>query len=426
MKKILVSALFLALLCGLCGCGSFVSLMPGTLTEEEIRLAEEEESFQPQALFDFLGLEDFAQNYYNNTPVALSYAAGAEGASPRFDRESIIKACDALRGMTVTEPLAQPVEEDSRFVFTMADGSTHTVRFAGRDLASFLGDYALEGGENLWELSFPGYDEGFDIFDLYNSESMRAFADGFESDTPVSVGRRVNGGALLTSKDEAVVRRAFELLKNAGIDRVEASPDQNVNLNQTEEYIFTMADGFTVTFLFTGQCLTVRANEVYGDVYYWLTDMEELFYMDILPEDEGEAFAGGAVTGLREDIYRAAEAADGLLEDKTVIGVYVSYVIDGQEGIVTFQADDAAEFMRYLAGLQLTDEILEAEPEGEIITISVTLSDWSGPIFNFTGDAIQETIGTWYRCDSSSFEDLQAHILAEAEAQAEDEEEDEE
>lgn len=242
----------------------------------------------------------------------------------------------------------------------------------------------------------------------------------------MSVGRRVNGGALLTSKDEAVVRRAFELLKNAGIDRVEASPDQNVNLNQTEEYIFTMDDGSTVTFLFTGQCLTVRANEVYGDVYYWLTDMEELFYMDILPEDEGEAFAGGAVTGLREDIYRAAEAADGLLEDKTVIGVYVSYVIDGQEGIVTFQADDAAEFMRYLAGLQLTDEILEAEPEGEIITISVTLSDWSGPIFNFTGDAIQETIGTWYRCDSSSFEDLQAHILAEAEAQAEDEEEDEE
>lgn len=428
MKKILVISALLALCLTLCGCGSFVSLMPGAEIAEEAAEAAEE-SFRPEALFDFLGMEDFAQSYYDNTPIAVSYAGGGEGASPLFDRTSIIQACDALRSMTVTAPSETAAEADGQFVFTMADGSTHTVRFAEKALAAYTGDFEVEGGEGLWDIAFPGYAEGFDIFDLYTDSKMRDFADNFDANTPVSVGRRVNGGALLTSQEAEVVRRAFEILKNARIDRVEASPDQNVNLNHQEEYIFTMADGSTVTILFTGSCLTVKNNETYGNVYYWISGSEELQAMEILPADNTPDFAGGPVTGLRADIQEAADAANGLIDGKTVIGVYVSYVIDGQEGIATFQEEDAAAFMQYLAGLNVTSEKQETAPEGEIITISVTLSDWSGPILNFTGDVIQETIGTWYRCDSDSFDALQSHILEEAanqEAAAEDEEEEEE
>ena len=430
MKKILVISLLLALCLALCGCGSFVSLMPGAELAEEAA-AEEAESFRPEALFDFLGMEEFAQSYYDNTPIAVSYIADGEGPSPRFDRASIIQACDALRGMTVTAPCESSAGEPNRqFVFTMADGSTHTVRFADRILAAYTGDFEAEGGEALWDIAFPGYDDSFDIFDLYTDSKMREFADNFGANTPVSVGRRVNGGALLTSEEAEVVARAFDILQNAEIDRVEASPDQNVNLNHQEEYIFTMADGSAVTVLFTGSCLTVKNNETYGPVYYWISGAEELQAMEILPADTDPDFAGGAVAGLRPDIQEAADAANGLIEGKTVIGVYVSYVIDGQEGIATFQNENAAAFMQYLAGLNVTAEKQETPPEGEAITISVTLSDWSGPILNFTGDVIQETIGTWYRCEESSFDALQQRILQEAAnqaaAEAEEDSEDEE
>lgn len=427
MKKILSISLLLALCLCLCACGSFVSLMPGTQTPEEA-MQELSEEFQPEMLYDFLGWEEFSQSYYENTPIAVSYGENGEGASPLFDRASIIKACDALRGMSVKAPLNTEAEGDSRFVFTMADGSTHTVNFAGRDLDAFTGDYAVQGGEALWEIAFPGYAEGFDVFDLYQDEAMRSFADNFDSNTPVSVGRRVNGGALLTSQEADVVRRAFEILKNAGIDYVEASPDQNVNLNHQEEYIFTMEDGSTVTVLFTGSCLTVMANETYGNVYYWLSGAEELLTMEILPADDGSDFTGGAITGLREDIQEAADAANGLLEDKTVIGLFVDYVIDGESGLLSLKDEAAAEFMRRFAELQVTDEKQEASPEGEIINVSVTLSDWSGPIVSFTGDVVQETVGTWYRCDSDAFAQFRADVLAAAEEQAirENEDSDEE
>lgn len=420
MKKILALMLAVLLCAALAGCGRFVSLMPGTETGEAAQ-AELSESFEPEALFDFLGWEDFAGSYYDNTPIAVSYAEGSEGLSPRFDRESVIQACDALRGMTVAAeiPDADSAGADRQIVFTMADGSTRTLRFAGRDLVSFTGGYTLEGGEALWEIAFPGYGGDFDIFDLYTDGKMRSFADEFDSSTPVSVGRRVNGGALLTSTDAEVVRRAFEILRDAEVEYAEGSVDQNVNLNHEEEYIFTMADGSTVTFLFTGSCLTVENSAVYGPVYYWIRGAEELLALEILPEDTDEAFEGGAVTGLREDIREAADCADGLVEDKSVIGVYVSFVIDGREGIAALQNEDAAEFMRRLAALQVTGERMEAAPEGESITVSVTLSDWSGPILNFTGGAIQETIGTWYRCDADSFAGLQQTILEAADRQAE-------
>ena len=420
MKRILSLLLLSALCLSLCACGGFVSLMPGTQTPEEA-VRELSEEFQPEMLYDFLGWENFAQSYYQDTPIAVSYGESGQGLSPLFDRESIIKACDALRGMSVKAPLDTGAEGDCRFVFTMADGSTHTVSFAGRDLDAFTGDYSVQGGEALWEIAFPGYAEGFDVFDLYQSEDMRRFADDFETDTPVSVGRRVNGGALLTSKDADVVRRAFEILKNAGIDHVEASPDQNVNLNHQEEYIFTMADGSTVTILFTGSCLTVKANETYGNVYYWLSGAEELLAMEILPANDSSAFAGGAVTGLREDIQVAADAANGLLEDKTVIGLFVDYVIDGEKGLLSLKDEEAAEFMRRFAELQVTGERQESSPEGDIITVSVTLSDWSGPIVSFTGDVVQETVGTWYRCDADSYAQFVADIRAAAEDQAEEE-----
>lgn len=425
MKRIWVLTLFLALCLFLCGCGRFVSLLPGTELEET-ETEEVSEVFEPEALFSFLSMEDFAQSYYENTPIAVSFSSGGSGLSPRFDREAVIQACDALRAVTVTAPCTEYAEADKSVVFTMADGSTHTVNFAGTRLSSFTGDYEISGGEALWEIAFPGYGGDFDVFDLYTDSAIREFADGFDSNTPVSVGRRINGGALLTSSDSEVVRRAFEILKNAGIDRVEGSVDQNVNLNHREEYIFTMADGSSVTFLFTGSCLTVENSGVYGPVYYWISGAEELLNMEILPEDAGDAFAGGAVTGLRADIQEAADCANGNVEGKTVIGVYVSYVIDGQEGIATFQEEDAAEFMRYLAGLQVTGEKTEAVPEGESITVSVTLSDWSGPILNFTGDAIQETVGTWYRCEEASFDALQQHILEAASSQDEPEEDEEE
>ncbi len=424
MKKILFAAL-LALLClSLAACGNFVSLMPGSELAEEAE-ASLSAAFEPEMLYDFLGWDEFSQNYYSDTPIAVSYAANGYGPSPRFDRESIIKACDALRGMQVVAPLGTEAEGDSRFIFTMADGSTHTVSFAGRDLDSFTGVYGVQGGEALWDIAFPGYAEGFDVFDLYQSEAMRAFADEFDSNTPVSVGRRVNGGATLTSEDPEVVRQAFEALKNARIAYAEASPDQNINLNHQEEYIFTRADGSAVTLLFTGTCLTVTANSSYGPVYYWLEGVETLLNMEILPADTGEDFAGGAVTGLREDIQKAADCADGLVEDLSVIGFVVDYTIDGSSGVLALTNDAAAEFMRSFAQLQVSGEKLDQAPEGDSIMVSVTLSDWSGPIISFTGDVIQETVGTWYRCDADSFASFRQQVLDKVAEQSMEEESDE-
>ncbi len=425
MKKILFAALALLLCLSLCACGEFVSLMPGTETPAEAEAAVSAE-FAPEMLFDFLGWDEFAQNYYADTPIAVSYALAGEGPSPLFDRESIIKACDALRGMQVIAPLGEEKEADSSFIFTMADGTTHTVRFAGRDLDAFTGDFSLLGGEELWALAFPCYAEGFDAFDLYQDEAMRRFADEFETNMPVSVGRRANGGATLTSEDAEVVRRAFELLKNARPSYVDPSPDQNINLNAREEYIFTMPDGSTVTILFTGNCLTVQPNSAYGPIYYHLEGISELFSMEILPANTHEDFAGGAITGLRADIQEAADCAEGLVEGKTVIGFAVDYILDGQPGLVTLSEDDAVEMMRRFAELQVGTDKLVGTAEGDSIVVSVTLSDGSGPFVIFAGDMVQETVGTWYPCEAASFAEFRQLVLDTAAEQSLETDEDDE
>jgi hypothetical protein len=52
------------------------------------------------------------------------------------------------------------------------------------------------------------------------------------------------------------------------------------------------------------------------------------------------------------------------------------------------------------------------EPEGDTITVSITLSDWSGPILYFTGDSVQQVVGVNYACDSSDMASLRSTILS--------------
>ena len=77
MKKILV-LLALAAAVLLAGCGHFVPIMPGTdpvSADGEETLpdpsAQEEDTFQEQPLMNFIGWTDFAETYYDETPVAL-------------------------------------------------------------------------------------------------------------------------------------------------------------------------------------------------------------------------------------------------------------------------------------------------------------------------------------------------------------------
>lgn len=426
MKKILGILLTLCLLAGLCGCGDFVSIMPGTevnmasLSSDQADTAESaenpEEVFEEKSLFEFMDWETFGENYYSDTPVAMSmqYNAGSEGCiSPVFDRASIIAACDALRSMTVTGDVPQGDNTDETvFTFTMADGATRSVTFDNDNLSLYTGDYSISGGEALWNIAFPAYSSEFDVFDLYFDEAVRLFADTFYENTPVSVGRRTNGGAAITSSDPAVVTAVFEALAGASVSLVENSPDQYVDVTSVQDYIFTMADGSSYTFSFAQQCLVVEAESVYGPVYYWLGNIDPLWEIVIQPEETAGRFEGGTVGELREDMAQAAAIASGTADSElTIIGVHVNYDIDGQSGYLTLSGDTAEDMVRTAAGIAVSGEQV-SDPQGDTVTISVTLSDWSGPIFYFTGDTVQEVIGTSYACDSDAMSMLRSTILA--------------
>ena len=50
-------------------------------------------------------------------------------------------------------------------------------------------------------------------------------------------------------------------------------------------------------------------------------------------------------------------------------------------------------------------------PSGDIVTVSVTLSDGSGPIIYFTGDTVQQMMGSNYACDGGAMANLRNRIL---------------
>ena len=418
MKRFLAALLALAMCLSLAACGHFVSILPGdpgagTQAGAVGQTPEPEDFFREQDLLGFLRWDEFAAHYYDDTPIALSIRTAGNGyASPVFDRSSIIAACDALRSMTVTGRAGEAGTgsgQETLFTFTMDDGSQYGIAFDNGCLSLSTGLYTVTGGEALWDMAFPGYGGDFDVFDLYFSDSVRAFADGFYENTPVSVGRRSNGGATLTSKDPAVVEQAFSLLANARVSRVESSPDQNIDLTQTTDYVFTLSDGTYFTFSFAGPCLAVTASADYGPVYYWLEGVDELASMTILPQSTIPVFEGGSLTALREDIDAAQKAAFGELDGITVLGVFVDYTIDGQKGYLTLSGDTAAMFVQRVCAINASAGTVE--PSGEAITVSVTLSDGSGPILYFTGDAIQQMVGLNYLCDSAAMADLRSVIL---------------
>ena len=144
-------------------------------------------------------------------------------------------------------------------------------------------------------------------------------------------------------------------------------------------------------------------------MYYWLEGIDELPGMTILPESTIPVFEGGALTDLREDIAIAQQAAFGELDGLTVAGVFVDYTINGQSGYLTLSGDTAAMFVQRVTAITASGETVE--PSGEAITVSVTLSDGSGPILYFTGDAIQQMVGLNYPCDSGAMADLRSVIL---------------
>ena len=417
MKRFLAPLLILAMCLGLTGCGHFVSIMPGDIQAEEqagsvTRTPEPEDYFREQDLLGFMRWDEFAASYYDDTPVALSIRTAQAGyASPVFDRSSIIAACDALRSMTVTGRAGEAgasAGTETVFTFTMDNGNQYAVTFSGQYLSLSTGLYSVSGGEALWSIAFPGYGGDFDLFDLYFSDSVRAFADGFSANTPVSVGRRSNGGATLSSKDPAVVSQVFQMLANASVVRVEDSPDQNIDLTQTTDYIFTMADESYFTFTFTGPCLTVTASAQYGPVYYWLNGVDDLPYVTILPESTVPTFSGGPISGMREEIAQAQAAANGQLEGITVLGVYVDYNIQGQHGYLTLSGDTANSFVQQVTSINAAAET--TTPIGEDITVFVTLSDQSGPIIVFTGDTVQQMVGTNHACDINAMAGLRNTI----------------
>ncbi len=420
MKKTLAILLALALCAGLSGCGHFVSIMPGTepvaadaTPTPEDAGAGDEAGFRETPLLDFMGWIGFAGSYYDDTPVALSIQVGDSFASPIFDRASIITACDTLRAMTVTGRAADPDPTAARTVFTltMENGDQRTVTFLGSDVSLTGGTYTVTGGDALWRLSFPGYGGSFDIFDLHYSDAIRSFADQFYENTPVSVGRRQNGGATLTSKDPAVVQQVFSILDNATIQRVEMNPDQNIDLTQTTDYVFTMPDASTRTISFAGPCLAVTASEAYGPVYYWLQGTENLPYVTVLPETTIPTFDGGQLTALREDIAQAQQAAAGTLDGVTVLGVYVDYNISGHDpGYLTLSGSVANSFIQQVTSINASSETVPAA--GDSITVFVTLSDeQSVPIMVFAGDSIQQVVGVNYACDANAMANLRSTIL---------------
>ncbi len=419
MKKFLVLLAALALCVCLCGCEGYVSLLPGSepVAVENAPAPDGQETdagdFREQSLLEFMGWRDFAASYYDDTPVALSMRVGDNFDSPIFDRTSIISACDALRAMTVTgrAPGVDTAAQKTVFTFTMADGETYSVTFTGRDVTLTAGTYTVTGGDSLWALAFPGYGGDFDIFDLYNSANMRAFADQFSQNTPLTVGRRQNGGATLTSSDPAIVQQVFALLANAAVERVEQSPDQNIDLTQTTDYVFTMPDASAVTVSFTGPCLAVTASEDYGTVYYWLRGVDDLPYVPVVPESTVPTFAGGPLTDLREDIAQAQQAANGWLNGIAVEGVYVDYAISGYDpGYLTLSGSVATSFVQQVTSITATGDTAEVT-SGDTITVFVTLSDQSGPIIVFMGDTVQQVVGVNHPCDANAMANLRATIL---------------
>lgn len=432
MKKIVLTALFLALVLCLTGCGRFVSILPGSeigpsgAGAESERLDEPAETvFEERPLLSHAGLEDFAESYYDDTPVALGYQPTQEDGTVGcrayvFDRASVIAACDALRGMTVTAKTGEEPVSKKSYTLTMANGHEHAFDFGfladgTRVLCTDRGTFTVTGGDALFAIEFPAFSEKFDVFDLFFDDSMRAFADHFYEETPVSVGFRMNSGATITSTDPAAVEAVFRALADASVIVVENLPDQNVDLNDTRDYIFTMEDGTRYVFPFAQRCLAVTANADFGPVYYWISGTDDLWNVTIQSENNNGAFEGGELAGLREDIQRAASIAKGEYEaDLTVSGVFVEYSIGEESGYMALDGDTAVQFVQEVCAVQVTADTTDA-PEGDKFTISVTLSDSSGPILYFTGDTIQQVVGINYMCDSGDMSALRDTILELAE-----------
>ncbi len=426
MKRILSLALVLALTLSLCGCGRFVSILPGTeadvgataapVTEDEIAAAGD--AFEEAPLLSFLSLDDFAASYYEQTPAALGYQPVLNGAAGCmayvFDRASIIAACDTLRAMTVTGR-AEGSDTDTRtYVLTMADGTAYTFTFAaledgGWAVRSYTGDWAVSGGEALWDMPFPAYSGDFDVFDLYFSDDVRAFADNFYTNTPVSVGLRASSGVTETSEDPDAIVRAFEALKAASVIVVENEPDQHVDVTQQREYIFTMADGTAYSFAFAQRCLAVTANAAFGPVYYWLDGTDTLWNVAIEADSGAASFEGGTVADLRADIAAAAAAADGEGEDE-IMNVFVEYDIDGETGYISLDGSVADDFMRGVAAVDVAGELAE-DTTGDTFTVFVTLTVSVGPIIYFAGDTVQQLVGVNYVCDGGAMSELRAEVL---------------
>ena len=424
--KVLIVLLLCCTLC-LTGCGRYVSIMPGTELPQtnlsnEIGNAAEDAVFEERTLLAFLGWDDLGESFYTDTPAALSYQPTSEDGTVGcrayvFDRASIVSACDALRGMAVTAVSTEEPVSETEYVLTMTNGDEYSFRFGlladgvTRVLSTYTGCYLVSGGDALWDTQFPAYSTEYDVFDLYFDSSMRDFADSFYEQTPVSVGYRMNSGASITTTDPEAVESVFRALADASVIVVENLPDQNVDLTQTRDYFFTMEDGARYTFSFAERCLAVTANQSFGPVYYWISGTDDLWSVRIESENNNGSFEGGPLAGLREDIQRASDIADGTYDaDITVIGVFVEYSIGEESGYIALSDDDAADFIRTLCSIDVTAETVEV-PEGDKVTASVTLSDLSGPIFYFTGDAIQQVVGINYVCDSGDMSALRDQIL---------------
>ena len=427
MKKILLIALAFAMLLCLAACGDFVSILPGSDTGSAAAAPDTvatddgaDGEFQERGLFAFVGWDAFGESYYTDTPLALSYQpesaeSGRGCRSYVFDRAGIIAGCDALRTMTVTGKIQEAPVSTAEYIFTRAEGPEYRLTFGQLAdgtyvLSTYTGNYAVSGGEGLWSIAFPAYSAAYDVFDLYFSDSMRSFADDFYENMPVSIGYRMNSGATITSTDPEAITAAFQALAASNVIVVENQPDQNVDLNQIRDYIFTMEDGTTYTFRFAQRCLSVTANAAFGPVYYWIDGVDVLWNVDITPEDTNDKFAGGSVWQLREDTKRAALVVDGALEDVSVAGIYVDYDINGESGYLTLSGDTALSFLRRMCTVGVTADTTDV-PEGDVITVSVTLSDGTGPILYFIGDSIQQMVGIHYICDSTDMQALRDLIL---------------
>ena len=426
MKKIVTILLLLAMVLSLSGCGGFVSIMPGTELPDPEEMAANGggaavPSFREQPLLSFLNRESFGETYYSETPVALSYQPEREDGSVGcrsyvFDRTSVIAACDALRDMTVTGVSAEAPVSGARYVLTRQNGEEFDFTFGlladGTTwvLNTTAGNYTLSGGEALFDLTFPAYDLSYDVFDLYFNDDIRAFADNFQTDRPISVGYRLNSGATITSDDPATVEAAFTALASATVIVVENRPDLNVDTNLTRDYIFTMEDGTTYTFSFAQRCLAVTAVNAFGPVYYWLSGVDDLWNVNIASHNTAEDFSGGVVGELREDVRRAADVVNGESEELSVLGVFVEYTIGDSSGYLTLDGDTAVSFVRQVCGIAASNVLTDATGGGKI-TVSVTLSDSSGPILYFAGDTVQQVVGVNYLCDSGDMQALRDTVM---------------